>query len=254
MSATRFTFGPRLKAHREGRGIPLQHIADSTKIGMALLAALERNDLSQWPKGIFRRAFLRAYAKAIDIPFEPVWAEFVQLFPEDGAPPASRFSDGTPLRMTLAGARTLVAPTSSSVFAALADATFIIICALAVARVTGSFSWSTLAVMSLVYTGVSTALTGVSPATLLLRRMRARHPAALTAPVAARGDDHQEQQPAPVAMPPPSMPLPLTFDEPDGALPLVDSPVAPSRRPRIVTVPLARLKHHEAPERRVADR
>src|SRR5262245_56180406 len=101
MSVARFAFGPRLKAHRERQGITLQDIADSTKISVALLSALERNDVSQWPKGIFRRAFLRSYSRAIDIPFDSVWAEFSQLFPAEGAalaPPA----DAAPMRLSLA--------------------------------------------------------------------------------------------------------------------------------------------------------
>lgn len=77
-------FGLRLKTHRERRGITLESIAESTKIKRSLLGALERGDVSQWPLGIFRRAFVRAYAGAIGLQADAVLAEFVQIFPEPG--------------------------------------------------------------------------------------------------------------------------------------------------------------------------
>ena len=84
MSVARFAFGPRLKAHRERQGITLQEIADSTKIGVALLASLERNDVSQWPKGIYRRAFLRSYSRAIDMPFDAFDLPAAHIFKVSG--------------------------------------------------------------------------------------------------------------------------------------------------------------------------
>ena len=74
----RNAFGPSLKAERDRRGITLQAIADSTKISISLLAALERNDMSRWPNGIFRRAFVREYVAALGLPPEPVVAERAQ--------------------------------------------------------------------------------------------------------------------------------------------------------------------------------
>ena len=58
------SFGARLRRERERRQIALSSIAANTKIGLGLLQALERDDLSRWPSGIFRRAFIRAYAEA----------------------------------------------------------------------------------------------------------------------------------------------------------------------------------------------
>jgi transcriptional regulator with XRE-family HTH domain len=80
-------FGLRLKTQRERRGITLETIAESTKIKRSLLAALESGDVSHWPLGIFRRAFVRSYAAAIGVPVEPMVAEFVRLFPEPGEVP-----------------------------------------------------------------------------------------------------------------------------------------------------------------------
>lgn len=96
----RDAFGPSLKAERDRRGITLQTIADSTKVSVSLLAALERNDLSRWPKGIFRRAFVREYATALGLLPDPIVAEFVRLFP-DGSCPEATAVPSTELRLTL---------------------------------------------------------------------------------------------------------------------------------------------------------
>jgi len=84
VTAEHEAFGLRLKTQRERRGITLEAIAESTKIKRSLLAALECGDVSHWPLGIFRRAFVRSYAAAIGLPAEPIVAEFVRLFPEPG--------------------------------------------------------------------------------------------------------------------------------------------------------------------------
>lgn len=98
MSA-RAAFGPRLRAHRERRGITLESIADNTKIKLSMLAGLERSDVSRWPRGIFRRAYVRDYAVAIGLDPQPLVAEFIHLFPENGSTPeAAPPSDGASAR------------------------------------------------------------------------------------------------------------------------------------------------------------
>jgi transcriptional regulator with XRE-family HTH domain len=79
------SFGTRLKAERESRGFTLVQISDATKIPQALLEALERDDLSRWPKGLYRRAFFRSYVKALGAPAEPLVLAFARLFPDDAA-------------------------------------------------------------------------------------------------------------------------------------------------------------------------
>src|SRR6185295_15360954 len=79
-----YAFGRRLKDQRERQGVTLEAIAADTKINASLLAALERGDVSAWPAGIFRRAFVRGYATAIGEVPEQVVAEFGRLFPDPG--------------------------------------------------------------------------------------------------------------------------------------------------------------------------
>ena len=76
------TFGARLRRRREQEQISLSTIAEQTKIKLSLLEALERDDVSHWPSGIFRRAFIRAYAHAIGLEPDIIVREFLDLYPD----------------------------------------------------------------------------------------------------------------------------------------------------------------------------
>ena len=76
-------FGVRLKAAREARGITLRQIAMATKISMSVLEALERNDLSRLPGGIFSRSFVRSFAEEVGLDPERTVAEFLEESPTD---------------------------------------------------------------------------------------------------------------------------------------------------------------------------
>src|SRR5688500_6249901 len=75
-------FGARLRLQRERQQITLAAIADQTKIKASLLERLEHDDVSQWPKGIFRRAYIRAYAQAIGLEPDAVAREYLELYPD----------------------------------------------------------------------------------------------------------------------------------------------------------------------------
>lgn len=85
------TFGARLRHRREEQQIALTTIAEQTKIKLSLLEGLERDDISHWPEGIFRRAFVRAYAHAIGLEPKAILQEFLTLHPDliDEVPEAS---------------------------------------------------------------------------------------------------------------------------------------------------------------------
>ena len=76
-------FGARMKRAREERGISLRQIATATKISVVALEALERNDISRLPGGIFSRAFVRSYAIEIGLDPEQTVREFLTQFPHD---------------------------------------------------------------------------------------------------------------------------------------------------------------------------
>jgi GAF domain-containing protein len=75
-------FGARLRQRREGQQIGLGTIAEQTKIKLSLLEGLERDDVSHWPSGIFRRAFIRAYAHAIGLEPDVIVREFLEIYPD----------------------------------------------------------------------------------------------------------------------------------------------------------------------------
>jgi transcriptional regulator with XRE-family HTH domain len=76
------SFGARLRQQRERQEIALDTIAEQTKIKQSLLDALERDDVSHWPSGIFRRAFIRAYAHAIGLNPDAIVREFLEVHPD----------------------------------------------------------------------------------------------------------------------------------------------------------------------------
>ncbi len=76
-------FGSRMRRAREQRGVSLRQIADATKISVSQLEALERNDISRLPGGIFSRAFVRSYAAEVGVDPEQTVRDFLSQFPHD---------------------------------------------------------------------------------------------------------------------------------------------------------------------------
>jgi cytoskeletal protein RodZ len=79
------SFGENLRRERELRGIDLRDIADATKISVRFLQALEQDRLDILPGGIFRRAFVRQYARYVGLDPERLVAEFIYANGDDGA-------------------------------------------------------------------------------------------------------------------------------------------------------------------------
>lgn len=71
------TFGERLRREREMRGIKLEEISESTKIGKRNLIALEEERFEQLPGGIFNKGFVRAYAKFLGLDEEQAVNDFL---------------------------------------------------------------------------------------------------------------------------------------------------------------------------------
>jgi cytoskeletal protein RodZ len=89
-------FGGKLRQARERRGISLRQIAASTKISAAALEALERNDISKLPGGIFSRAFVRSYAIEVGLDPDDTVREFLERFNQDPAPTADAVAAAIP--------------------------------------------------------------------------------------------------------------------------------------------------------------
>jgi transcriptional regulator with XRE-family HTH domain len=200
-----YAFGSKLRMQRERQGVSLASIAESTKIKLSLLDALERGDVSQWPRGLFRRAYLRDYAAAIGIPAEPLVAEFTRLYPEDGPPvnPEDLSEANEPLRLSFPSAAESGPVRLFEPFcAAAAELLLVAAIGLAIALWRGFDPLTTCGVMALVYYPLVTAFTGrvLSQTKLrwLLTRMGAR-----TRPVTT------EAEPAGLYLVPKPGPLPL---------------------------------------------
>lgn len=73
-------FGGKLRLAREQRGISLRQISAATKISIAALEALERNDVSRLPGGIFSRSFVRSYATEVGLDPDQTVHDFLDRF------------------------------------------------------------------------------------------------------------------------------------------------------------------------------
>jgi transcriptional regulator with XRE-family HTH domain len=78
----REAFGPNLRRIRIQAGVSLQQIASETNVSEVLWAAMERNDFSRWPNGIFARAYIRDYAKIVGADPDAAVDEFCRWFPQ----------------------------------------------------------------------------------------------------------------------------------------------------------------------------
>ena len=190
----RDTFGPRLRSERERRGISLETIASVTKVSADLWEGLERNDFSRWPNGIFARAFVRDYARAVGIDADEVVDEFCRLFAV-GDRRAERVikahgalighavsldSSGVPVtgdrrasgraRQEQARARRIrLAPRG---VAAGIDTAGALSLATGVSVVFNTSFWTTAGVVGLAYYGLSTVTLGATPGTRAVDTLR----------------------------------------------------------------------------------
>ena len=81
------SFGTNLKRERELRGISLEEISEATKIGVRLLEAIESDRHELLPGGIFRKSFIKSYARYLGMNEERVLQEY-SLVAETAAVPA----------------------------------------------------------------------------------------------------------------------------------------------------------------------
>ena len=91
------SFGPRLKKEREQRGVGLEEIAQTTRIGTRFLRALEEEQFDQLPGGIFNKGFIRAYARHLGLDEEQAIADYLAA---TGAVPADKKTAGAQLAAT----------------------------------------------------------------------------------------------------------------------------------------------------------
>jgi cytoskeletal protein RodZ len=97
----RGNFGERLKRERELREVSLKEVTVATRIGSRFVEALENEEWSKLPGGVFNRGFVRAIARYLGLNEEDLLAEYdlargeqaAEAAPaaEDRIPPASKW-------------------------------------------------------------------------------------------------------------------------------------------------------------------
>ena len=101
--------GARLKQVRESKRVTLRQIANTTRIAMSALDAIERDDVKKLPGGIFARSFVRAYASELKLDVEQTVTDFFAQFPEAvdavAAPSVEQADGGRPWPVPTAIAR-----------------------------------------------------------------------------------------------------------------------------------------------------
>ena len=104
--------GARLQSARERRGLTLRDVADSTKIAITALKSIERNDFARLPGGLYRRAYLQAFAAAVGLDTGEVTRAYRERFePAPAAPEPPPPTVWESLAGRVRGHRRLVAAT-----------------------------------------------------------------------------------------------------------------------------------------------
>src|SRR6266513_1961428 len=85
-------FGASLKKARESKGISLNQIATETRISTRFLTAIENEEFSLLPGGIFNRGFVRTFAEKVGLDPDQAVADYERLVavrePAETATPA----------------------------------------------------------------------------------------------------------------------------------------------------------------------
>jgi cytoskeletal protein RodZ len=98
--------GLRLGQACEQRGLTLRDIAKAAKISMTALAAIEHDDFARLPGGVFRRAYLRAFAAEVGLNADELAREYRTRFEtEPPAQPLLRHDTGWEHRLLLSQRR-----------------------------------------------------------------------------------------------------------------------------------------------------
>jgi hypothetical protein len=76
------TFVTRLRRHRQRARVSIEEIAANLRIRPDLIEQFEQNNLESWPRGLYSRAWIRAYAMTVDLDPVDTVEEFCRLFPQ----------------------------------------------------------------------------------------------------------------------------------------------------------------------------
>ena len=92
----RGNFGERLKREREMREVSLKEVTTATRIGSRFLEALENEEWSKLPGGIFNRGFVRSIARYLGLDEENLLAEYDLAHGEQNLPVPQPYENKIP--------------------------------------------------------------------------------------------------------------------------------------------------------------
>jgi hypothetical protein len=167
------SLGAYLRAERERRGLALRTISDSTKVSVPLLEGLESDDISRWPGGIFRRAFVRSYSEAVGLDPDEVFRRFEQQHKPATPEPAENGLASSELSVLehtrgvrASSPRVRVPPSRARFVGTAADLTVAVVLAFGSAAAGSRLLWPVLMIAAYYAAGV--LFTGTSPMVALL--------------------------------------------------------------------------------------
>jgi transcriptional regulator with XRE-family HTH domain len=184
------TLGSHLRRERERQGLTLRTISEKTKVSFSLLEGLEADDVSRWPGGIFRRAFVRSYAECVGLNADEIIRWFEEQFhpsdpelagalagPHNGT--AIHFQQSIPLGPGSAAQRVAAVSGRARVLGTAADLAVAVVLAFSSAAAGSRLLWPVLFIAT--YYAIGVLITGTTPMVALLDDMashasRARRP------------------------------------------------------------------------------
>ncbi len=169
------TLGAYLRAERERRDLALKTISETTKVSLPLLEGLESDDISRWPGGIFRRAFVRSYAEAVGLDPDEIFKRFERQhrpptadgpFTEVGQPPADVVALAQAAGVFRGRSPFTISSIKARYLGTAADMAVAMILAFGSAAAGSRLLWPVLAIAAYYAAGI--LLTGTSPMVALL--------------------------------------------------------------------------------------
>jgi transcriptional regulator with XRE-family HTH domain len=164
------TLGAYLRRERERRGLALRSISESTKVSFPLLEGLEADDISRWPGGIFRRAFVKSYAECVGLDPDDVFRRFERQHqsevPVVADPVAAAATATSPPAVQAQPAGMAVPARRARLIGTAADLTVAVVLAFGSAAAGSRLLWPVLLIAG--YYAIGILLTGTSPMVALL--------------------------------------------------------------------------------------
>jgi cytoskeletal protein RodZ len=73
------TLGEKLRQAREARGMSIGDVAEQTRISAHYLEAIENNDFSSLPGGVFNKGFIKLYARCVGLDEQEVVQDYLRM-------------------------------------------------------------------------------------------------------------------------------------------------------------------------------